>query len=431
MGWWAEVYRCSRSELRPARIWAGLGAMSLLCATIVTAATKSTRDGGLFETFLGIQALLLLLYGTHRVSVSVSAERSDRTWDFQRLTPLSSFDLAAGKLLGAPLYAYFLAASVLPWLFWGMLEPSMFGPMGTLPAFLCLLAVAYLTLSTGLMVSAFSETHDAGTVSAGGGMVGFAGIILFYSSVATMTVNQSALQIPFYMMRVPVGLFLIPSYLAFGTWAFLAAKWRIGKDLLDPGRLWRLPAFLIFTAWYALGWGGGEFSGTSKTLGSAAALVVCVFLLFVSAIINREGAEHWKLWLTEAQGRADRTPVWLAGWATLVLICALLGLIGPDRTLARMLIIVPAFLGRDLCFLQWCRLTESRQPEAMALVFLALGYALPPILVGVLASDLGWFHWVIPALSEKSSFVANVFPSLIHLGVMAAVLRARVGALVR
>lgn len=424
-----EVYRYARSELRPARLWSGLGAITLLCLTLSLAVNESGKGSDLFPVYINIQALILLLYGTQRTAASVSSERSERTWDFQRLTPLSSGNLAAGKLLGAPIYAYFLAAVILPWTGWSLFLSEGGDAYGRIWAFLLLAALSFLVLAAGLMVSAFSETHDSGTVNVGGGMVGFVGISFYFSYLAAMDSRiRGHHEVVFFGLTVGNAAFGFFSSLAFGAWALAAAKWRIARDLLEPRRLWRLPAFLIFVAWYALGLTVGA-GGKVRDLGLSSALLLPVLFLYIAAMINRESAEHWKLWVSEPEGRADRTPVWLAGWATVLAISLVLAVMAPGLPILRLLIIIPAFLGRDLCFLQWCRFTQSRQPEQMALVYIALGYIIPPILVGAFAPYGNLYYWVVPAVSERVSFLGNVLPSLLHLGIMGVILRARLVAI--
>jgi len=116
-----EIIRYVRSEARRGRLVTGLITANLIALAIYLMATQSEDLGERLVTILlMVQGALLLVYGTVRTTASVLAERAERTWDFQRLTPLSSWELTWGKLIGAPIFPYFLLLSLLPWVVFGV-----------------------------------------------------------------------------------------------------------------------------------------------------------------------------------------------------------------------------------------------------------------------------------------------------------------------
>lgn len=418
-----ELARYGASELRPRRLLFG-AALSLLvggCLFLLTFADAHRRDTGkaLFTMVIWVQAAVLLGYGTARVASSVMSERQEGTWDLQRLTPLEPANLAVGKLLGAPLFPLFLTATLMPW---AILSLSLKGAPGLgtwVAAYLTLGAAAFLWFSIGLVVSTYgTEALERGSSATGGLM----GLLAFQAFTPAMVFQDRVEAVSFHGAAVPWPLLWAFSAAALGAWAFLAAKWRIGRDLLLGPKWWRLPAFLTFLVWYQLGW-----SGMPVRLSVFAPAI----LVTMAAVLNGVDMDYWRQWLRETKGSEflHRAPLWLNGAAAFAAL-AVLATAYPStlefdvKTRAYPFMQV-CFLVRDLAFLQWVRLGGWKRPEVAALVCLCLAYAIPASVVGVM--DLSMLrNLYVPVPTYESGWLANVLPGAAQAAGMCWVLAHRV-----
>lgn len=120
-----EIVRNARIQLRPRRMLVAAG----LCAAIEVALYYAFFHGGvnvdsgntgygggpgLLHVILIIQALVLVIGGGIACLHAIQREKDQNTFDFQRLTRLSPFELTVGKLFGPPLMVYFVFACLLP-----------------------------------------------------------------------------------------------------------------------------------------------------------------------------------------------------------------------------------------------------------------------------------------------------------------------------
>ncbi|MBI5209757.1 MAG: hypothetical protein HY927_07295 [Elusimicrobia bacterium] len=415
-----EIYRNAVSEARYVRLVAGAVTVNLVCLCFFLVSTQSSRGGEtFFQSLVWMQALILLVYGGQRAAATVARERAERTWDFQRLTPLTSFEIAAGKLVGAPLFAYFLVVASLPWVLAEVVYFTGVGFGDLARAYLLLAPLSFVILSLALLASAYTNAHDSGSVNTGGAVLGFFG--LSFVSYISMD-RQADAGVSFFLLRVPGDLFFGLSAAAFGVWAFSGAMWRIGRDLLERRRWWRLPAFLLFLAVYVYGMTFKDARGEKTYMLPLLALILPAIFAYIGAMIHREGPEDWRRWLAlRGEAMLDQTPVWVAAWATIVVIAALVGLSQPLGTWARLLVVIPAFLGRDFAFMQWCRFTKSRRPEYMAMAYLALVYVLPSmVLPAFRVKDL--YFLFLPAVSDRVGAFLNILPGVLQVAAMGAIL---------
>lgn len=426
LGRFPDVYRYAHGELRPARLAFGAAASFLVgvCLLVMAGASRRSQAEALFHYVLGLQSMILLGYGTARTAGSIIEERQEGTWDLQRLTPLSSWEVAAGKLLGAPLFALFLFMTLMPWslaslVLWKGVEPGLY-----LRAYEALAVAAFLSWSIGLVVSAYSAESVTGAYSSSTGvLVGLFSMQAFIPVMALM--SREGRPIPYYGLHYDASILWSFSAASVGVWALAGAKWRIGKDFLEGPRWWRLPAFLAFIVWYELGWWspGSRFPRHAVLLAPA-------LLVYMASVLNSETLEHWKGWLGRGAAAPHRAPVWLNGLGAfgflsvgVLLLCAA-GPVSSEKGWFLYPTLQALFLARDLAFLQWCRLTGLRRPEVVALACIGLAYLLPAILIGTLEIwNLRYLYVPIPN-PEHGPFT-NILPGLLQAGAMAWVLARR------
>jgi len=430
-----EIYRYRAQEAGRVRLISGLAAALALCAAIGYAVFKTT---GSWADYLSavtfMQFNMLVFYGAVCTARSVTQERAERTWDFQRLTPLSSFGIGAGKFLGAPVFAWFLFACMLP-----AALLSLIAAPGIYPAFLGKyalgLSVAMLSMAVGLLASAYDDTGGSGMGHLSGPIIGLACAATLNASFRyAKTVGQPVQElVSFYGLKLgPVSseVFLAASFLAFAAWAFLGGRYRIGRDLLEKRRAWRLPAFLVFLAWYAAGFEHDPLRSGALPLN---ALILPGIAAYIAAFLSCERREYWRRWLAGegAARRLDDTPAWIKGAAAMLFIAAVLylayGLSEPSggKAYSRLYLVLPLFLLRDLMFLQWCRFSASRRPEMMGLAYLALAYALPMIiLIPTKMTELAVVF--VPYAHEGMGVAASLAGPLAQVLIIGYILRGKI-----
>jgi hypothetical protein len=266
------------------------------------------------------------------------------------------------------------------------------------------------------MVSSYAENNIGGaSPGTAGALLGFMGLQFGLSLFGT---RAGLRDVHFYGVALSWRAFVVLSAAAYGAWALAAAKWRIGRDLLEPRRFLRLPAFLTFLVFYQAGFTSGLVPHN---------LMLPAFFAYFAAVMNSERLEHWKKWLGQS-GTAwwDGMPAWLEAAGTCALLAVAAAASGdalPSAAgvLSRYPLLQVSFLVRDLCFLQWCRFTSSRRPEIMALVYIALAYALPGFLLGAFKVHGAW-HLFYPLPEDGVGAAANLAPALLQAAGAAAVL---------
>lgn len=121
-----EILRNARIQLRPKKLLIAAG----ICAAISLALGytffhKDTHaiymDGtyfvageALLHVILWIQAIVLVIGGGIACLHAIQREKDQNTFDFQRITRLSPYELTLGKLLGAPLMVFFVFLCFIP-----------------------------------------------------------------------------------------------------------------------------------------------------------------------------------------------------------------------------------------------------------------------------------------------------------------------------
>lgn len=418
-----DLYRYLRSEAHPVRLATGIATAHLICLAILLWHHEEQDPWPkVFQAVRWLQFLPLFLYGTTRAAASVFSERAERTWDSQRLTPLGSLEISMGKLLGAPIFAYLLFLSMLPWTAAAVLFSTQVSLHLLWASYRLPLAAAFFLLNTALLTSAHSGEGTQGRlIYATGALLGLWGVLQFMGVGMERLLRSGAEQTLFFYGRaLNREFFLILSLLLFGVWSFFGAKWRVGEDLLEKRRFWRFPFFLAFLAWYLM---GIELGVAVHSLKSVAVLSQLALFVYAGALLRPERLDYWRRWLFMRRGRErlDRTPVWVTGYAATAVVAGLM-LFRHAREGELFLRVIPLamiFLGRDLCFIQWCRFTRSRKAEGMALIYLTLAYLLPPLLL----APFGLTQYpslYLPVPDPRTGLPANLLPGALQLALAAA-----------
>ncbi len=118
-----ELIRNARIQLRPGRMIAAAVISAVISITAWSSIMRTDfnfsiaglhKAGAMFALTLDLQVAILLIGGGIYCLQSVHREKELNTFDYQRVTRLTSLELAVGKLFGAPIGAYFVVICMMP-----------------------------------------------------------------------------------------------------------------------------------------------------------------------------------------------------------------------------------------------------------------------------------------------------------------------------
>lgn len=412
-----ELVRHARAELRPVRALTTGLLVLVICLLTGLSCWSSAPDNFrlFFRTFygwlVGIQFVALGFWCASACGQAISRERELKTYDFLKTTRLTSAELLVGKLLGAPILAYFSLACSLPI---SLLAGIFAGhPLRVLFwTYVLLLALMLFVGLIGLWISLLRE-KSSGAV----GALGLLLIVLTFGLAYSPFPGAGAISIfpalfSLYEMDkelASVKLFGMPSsflfltlflYAAFGAWLVLMLTRNFKKDLEQVRLLspWQALGFAIFLNALFYGFLDLEkvsrYSGVpwvSPELASTLAVAMntaILFLLGLATVVPREKLKAW--WRKRAAAEVaylseDGLPwPWLA-MAALVAYSLLVGraLAGWESipftrwnlgSAGVQMLVFLLFISRDILFLQWCNLTRMKRPLVKGGFYLLLYY---------------------------------------------------------
>jgi ABC-2 family transporter protein len=373
-----------------------------------------------YRVLMLLQAGVLTFWSLLACAQSVSRERENKTWDFQRATRLTPAQLAIGKLLGEPVLAYFIVLCCFPVAVVAGLA-GRFSIFAILDAYVLILASALFLGLVGLWLSSLWESRSRGI-----GVIGAIGLYIF--AAAAVSFQESSLpglgalspltgllplvranssggpyHATLFGARIPwVGMSLI-LYATFGAWFALMLLRNLKKDYQEMRLLSRWEAvgcagFLNFVV-YALflpklTWPGsaGEFA----TFVSAVNLAILLAIGLATLTPHERLKVWWRLRAAHAASlfSEDGLPwPWLVLSAVVAYGLMVWGLftwkhaLGPVGSAlaggAVQLLVALIFVTRDVLFIQWCKLTGLRSPLLKGVLYLGLYYTAATVLTVV------------------------------------------------
>lgn len=434
-----ELIRNARIQLRPGRVIAAAVICAVVSVTVWESTTHSngvvtvdglTGSGAVLALILNIQVGILLIGGGIFCLQSVHREKDLNTFDYQRVTRMTSIELAIGKLFGAPASAYFLVLCLMPVALIAALMAHI-SPELLLAAYVILLLGSITYHAFALLVS----------VMMGWGGGGSALAILFFLFAVGITYAPTAyngwtirslspfvgvqmlgpefpgiavpglVMAPVYGWRdslfgwnVPHFAFLVALYLMLTAWFLLAIQRNLKREpglyeIYSPLQAFGLSMYLMLLMLAAFPWTTTFQSGpvrfgkfqverhpTAPHEAELTLLQVGMFLfiaLGLALLRNRERVRHR---FRELGERAWRAAVWpapylvaaagLAGGAAVALV---------DRYRyptsewdLKLAIYQVTFLGvwlsRDALYLQWMSLRRGKRPLLTAILYLGVFY---------------------------------------------------------
>jgi hypothetical protein len=333
----------------------------------------------------------------------VSEEVRDRTWDWQRLSALTPWEMAWGKLAGATAFTWYGAAICLAALVLAGANGAGHGNAGALAVALVASGIALhgMLLAASLQAARKDSrlAYRLGTVMLVPGLLVAAGFLVSASrgAMGGVTWNGTAIE----TTRFAAG-----SAVVFAGWAVLAAYRQMCNELRRRTLPWAWTAFALFLAAYFAGFAPRSVdTGAVLVLsGLFTAVVLSYYALFtdvITAMSLRRLATHararrWRR-LAEEMPLVAATLVLAIGFACAAPWAVAQFPYGPRLSvIAAYPIACVLFLARDvglLCFFVLGR--KPRRVEGVTLLYIVL------------------LAWVIPGLLRAvglTSLAAAIMP---------------------
>ena len=432
-----EMLRNTRIQLRPGRVIAAVVICAAISLTVwysfearTVARTVADDSIEMFRLILMLQVVALLIGGGIYELLSVHREKELNTFDYQRVTRLTSFELAMGKLFGAPVLIYLIVVCLMPVALLGAILAH------ALPF---LVVKAYLILFVGCI--AFHVLALLVSMASGRGASAIA-ILPFLLLVASTSVDfhlnastnwtfhqlnpfaatamfesgvGQAPQVLFFGVSVPHFIVLMAIYVTLTAWFMLAIVRNLKRDpsvyeLYSPAQAFGFAMFLNFLIVGFFNWKspvGEPIIVNSQLMGFKPlpplsverGLIDGSFWVFVLLglvlLRNRERVRRRIRNMGESAAS-----LWSAFWPAPYLLAgvimvgiAILELIrvyrkpAPDEWnwgLAALNIgFLALWVARDLLYLQWMGLRRTRRPLVAALLYLIVFYICTIVVLGV------------------------------------------------
>jgi hypothetical protein len=366
--------------------------------------------------------VILFLWGTRQAAESVVEEVRERTWDLQRLSALGPWEMTVGKLLGAPVFAWYagamcLAATALA--SFGMAHPL---PLG----WLVLATVAGAVMVHGAAIATSLQAVRRETRASRRFGVLFLVLPLFLVMwVSPFTdAREIAKSASWYGLRFERLAFLACSATAFAGWAVLGAYRGFCSELQVRTLPWAWPAFALFTAFWISGFSPADVSFVRAFTGVG--LLACLGATYLALFSEPTTAMGLRR-VFAAWGRGERRRALeeLPLWPTTLALAFLFALAAP---------LVFAGVGQAIELRDLKQVGDfiTRAPLALAfaaardgaiLVFFASA-AKPRRVEGATLLYLALLWWVVPGLLSVmglASVASLVNPFLTLSGTTAAV----------
>ena len=392
-------------ELTPHRVLA----VPAIVAALVFLGALVLDDGygvtlGLFAAFCS--GGLLGFWGARLAAGSIADEAANRTWDGQRLSALTPWEMTWGKLAGSTAVAWYgglLCLAVYVSATAGSVPPRR---LATLAATL----VAGALLCQGVSLLAALIELRRGRVSSnrsrGAGVTVFA--LLFYWSLVSSIIlsgRKIAGTATWFDLPIPSEEFRLLSIALFAAWA-VAGAWRLMREELQgqaPPLTWM--AFSVFFMVFVAGfWGGGlkapaafpDASGGQVTARLVLAYLSGIALLYFAAIFETKDPVVFRRLIARwrAGGAAavfEVLPCWLATVPLLALVGAAAAAVsaasgharfGPLGHPALFVVSCLGFVVRDIALLLAFNLGGNpKRADVAALFYWVLLYGVVPTIL--------------------------------------------------
>ena len=428
-----ELRRYCWLELTPHRLIAAPVIAGLVLALV--AAVSNQSPAALASAGLAGFAVCTLLYGSYLAVNAMPEEVRERTWDAQRMSALTPWQLALGKVIGAPVAGWYAGAWFLAvFLVAGVRTEGVDALLIAGTAVSAALALHAMAMILGVFATRAGVTRNPGAL--------LLLLIFWFALVPLQSLGEAnTAAINWWGMQLPRLWFALASALLFAGWAWLGAVRTLAGELRVRQLPWAWPAFSLYVGVWAGGLADAQASRAADSLqaGAAANPAVLVLLLFflctglgayVLLLAERTGAMTLARVLRTLRGELaggvtralQSVPLWsvslLCAWASAAALLVLPWGTGLDGLASAVLtdiaaagklmpLALAAMLLRDAGIYCIFALTRfPRRPAMATMLYLALLDGVVPVLMH--ATGLSTMAFLVFPLGRASAAGALV-----------------------
>ncbi|MBF0590023.1 MAG: hypothetical protein HQL53_12955 [Magnetococcales bacterium] len=203
-------------------------------------------------------ALITGVMGARMAGTAVLNDIRDGTWDWRRTSSISPWSLAWGKLIGAPIFTWYVGVLLLMVMVTAHTRLEDSGGLGQgLFVGAWLLLVALLTHGGVLLVQIISTSESDASTTKGQSkslfLLSLISVPLYFASFPLEKVKTNLLDVVWYGMVVDHATFLIGSALVMLGWMLLGLKRVFQSELQVRVTPWAWVGFLIYLYLYMAG----------------------------------------------------------------------------------------------------------------------------------------------------------------------------------
>lgn len=371
----------------------------------------------------GALFFLLVIWGSRMSANTLTEEIEGRTWETQRLMPISAWQMTLGKLFGSTIYAWYGCAWCVAFnvaialvfkvdlSYLALLNLILLGALTQALAFYFSLLQHRLTPEQKRFKLFFSQFSAL--------LIAF--LMLTWVSIIPTTSSAGFVAgggIAWYKYTFPIQNFMCVSLLSFLAWAVVGASRLLSSELQCKPTPWVWPLFVIYVVAYVLGFAfqlEEKFQKISSFIHladylmyAAIAYFLVLGLTFLAAFSEPKNIITLRKWLHEARlGRATSAFVFTPGWLISLVFAILLWVLtlvliqagefpvremNVELRLSLAMTGLLLFLLRDIGLVYYLTISpRSTRGHASSVIYLMLLYTVVPALVAFIPGGKTYF----------------------------------------
>jgi hypothetical protein len=371
---------------------------------------------------------ITIIWGSMQAGNALSQEFSDGTWDNQRMSGLTAWQMVWGKWLGSTIYAWYGGAILLALM---IVTMNLAAAPGDRILFFCVSLVSLaVLLQTSALLSALVSWHRKPGNTKRSGMIVLL-MLLGLFSLASLIIGSPPLywfgeheSILWWGKSWPGLNFIACMFAMLAIWSLVGLWQAMRRELLLRNRAWCWPAFLLF--W--MGWSAGFV----KTREWSSFFTICTLLtwgtVYLLLFFERKDQGMWLRLIAACKNRdkpliRHLLPSWLTSFALALALSlvTLASLREQKLSVLLALLSVAAFVTRDVAWILRLNMApDARRADSAAAISLIVAYGVLPVLAGLISPQLR--SVLLPDLVSRTQVVHDF--QLILIGLVASLSQA-------
>lgn len=281
-------------------------AVPVLLGLIFYVAMQNDSSGAISYTIAkSIFVIVTILWGSQLAFSSVSDELQNRTWDNQRLSALSPFKLVWGKLFGATAFVWYIGLLCLVM----MLFTAQLNIQSNQYQIIIGLILGALITQAFAFASALIAAKNNVAIPRG---LNLLFIVVLVPIIGRMIYGSNQPTQAWYGQDLSYWGFVNVSLLIYTAWAWLASYRIMQTALQIKTKPWAMLSFVLFSAFYVLGFYNALSIGNFASL----AFVFAILMTYLGALTEKRDLASLRRcmnpWLAKTPEKAlKHTPYFL------------------------------------------------------------------------------------------------------------------------